>query len=111
MNKYRYNLTFDDYIDDKEGRQIQYTQLTIFDRKTNRTIRLKLPSIYNHNPRLFAIDLANSNQSIKSFAKYRQYPQSPELISELLFLQKTQRFMQNNNFNPSDLIADIFEVE
>lgn len=108
MNKNRFNLTFSDYIDDKQGRLIQFVQLTIFDRKTNKTIRLKLPSIYNNNPRLLALDLLSSKQSIRGFARYRNYPQSPELIAELLFLQKTHLFIKNNDINPTHLINDIF---
>ena len=99
--KPRYNATYSDITEWFP----QYTQLILFDRKTCKTLRVKVPYKFNRNATQFFIDLSAAVQySIQSYAKYKKAPQSVALIDEQLYFQKTARYMTENNFNYTDIL-------
>lgn len=98
--KPRYNVTYSQISEWFP----QYTQLILFDRKTCKTLRLKVPARYYQNVTEYFKDLTAAVQyNIKSYAKYKREPQSCVLIEEQLYFQKTARYMVENNF-------DYFEI-
>jgi len=99
--KPRYNATYSDITEWFP----QYTQLILFDRKTCKTLRVKVPYKFNRNATQFFINLSAALQySIQSYAKYKKEPQSVSLIDEQLYFQKTARYMVENNFDYSDIL-------
>ena len=99
--KPRYNATYSDVTEWFP----QYTQLILFDRKTCKTLRIKVPAKFNKNVTEFFKDLSAAVQySIQSFAKYKREPQSISLIDEQLYFQKTARYMIENNFDYFDVL-------
>ncbi len=99
--KPRYNVTYSDVTEWFP----QYTQLILFDRKTCKTLRLKVPAKFNQNATEFFKDLSAAVQySIQSYAKYKREPQSISLFDEQLYFQKTARFMTENKFDYFDIL-------
>lgn len=99
--KPRYNATYSDVTEWFP----QYTQLILFDRKTCKTLRIKVPAKFNQNATEFFKDLSAAVQySIQSFAQYKREPQSVSLIEEQLYFQKTARFMLENKFDYIDIL-------
>lgn len=99
--KTRYNATYSEVTEWFP----QYIQLILFDRKTCKTLRIKVPAKFNQNATEFFKDLSAAVQySIQSFAKYKREPQSISLIDEQLYFQKTARYMVENKFNYIDII-------
>lgn len=99
--KPRYNATYSDITEWFP----QYTQLILFDRKTCKTLRLKVPFKFNRNATQFFIDLSAAVQySIQSYAKYKKEPQSVSLVEEQLYFQKTARFLLENKFDYFDIL-------
>lgn len=99
--KPRYNATYSDVTEWFP----QYTQLILFDRKTCKTLRIKVPAKFHKNATEFLKDLSAAVQySIKSYAKYKREPQSVSLIDEQLYFQKTARYMTENNFDYFDIL-------
>ena len=83
----------------------QYTQLILFDRKTCKTLRVKVPAKFHRNATQFFIDLSAAVQySIQSYAKYKREPQSVSLIEEQLYFQKTAKWMDENNFHYYEIL-------
>lgn len=106
--KPRYNATYSDVTEWFP----QYTQLILFDRKTCKTLRLKVPAKFTRNIVDFFKDLSAAVQySIQSYAKYKRQPQSVSLIDEQLYYQKTARYMLENKFDYFDILnSTIWEV-
>lgn len=99
--KPRYNATYSDVTEWFP----QYTQLILFDRKTCKTLRVKVPSKFHRNATQFFIDLSAAVQySIQSYAKYKREPQSVSLIDEQLYFQKTARYLLENKFDYTDIL-------
>lgn len=99
--KPRYNATYSDVTEWFP----QYTQLILFDRKTCKTLRLKVPYKFCRNATQFFIDLSAAVQySIQSYAEYKREPQSCVLIEEQLYFQKTARYLTENNFDYFDIL-------
>ena len=99
--KPRYNATYSDVTEWFP----QYTQLILFDRKTCKTLRLKVPANFTRNTVEFFKDLTAAVQySIQSYAKYKREPQSVSLIDEQLYFQKTARYLLENKFDYFDIL-------
>lgn len=99
--KPRYNATYSEVSEWFP----QYIQLILFDRKTCKTLRVKVPSKFNRNATQFFIDLSAAVQySIQSYAKYKREPQSVPLFDEQLYFQKTARYMLENKFDYFDIL-------
>lgn len=99
--KPRYNATYSEVTEWFP----QYIQLILFDRKTCKTLRIKVPSKFNRNATQFFIDLSAAVQySIQAYAKYKREPQSCALIEEQLYFQKTAKWMDENSFHYYDII-------
>lgn len=99
--KPRYNATYSEVTEWFP----QYIQLILFDRKTCKTLRIKVPAKFNQNATEFFKDLSAAVQySIQSYAKYKRVPQSVSLIDEQLYFQKTARYMLENKFDYFDVI-------
>lgn len=97
----RYNATYSEVTEWFP----QYTQLILFDRKTCKTLRLKVPEKFNRNTAEFFKDLSAAVQySIQSYAKYKREPQSVSLINEQLYFQKTARYLTENKFDYFDIL-------
>lgn len=97
----RYNATYSDVTEWFP----QYTQLILFDRKTCKTLRVKVPYKFYRNATQFFIDLSAAVQySIQSYAEYKREPQSSTLIEEQLYFQKTARYLTENNFDYFDIL-------
>ena len=100
-DKPRYNATYSDVTEWFP----QYTQLILFDRKTCKTLRVKVPYKFYRNATQFFLDLSAAVQySIKSYAEYKREPQSCALIEEQLYFQKTAKWMDENNFHYYDIL-------
>lgn len=100
-DKPRYNATYSEVTEWFP----QYTQLILFDRKTCKTLRLKIPYKFTRNVTEFFKDLTAAVQySIQSYAKYKREPQSCVLIEEQLYFQKTARYLTENNFDYFDIL-------
>lgn len=100
-DKPRYNATYSDVTEWFP----QYTQLILFDRKTCKTLRVKVPYKFYRNATQFFIDLSAAVQySIQSYAEYKREPQSCVLIEEQLYFQKTARYLTENNFDYFDIL-------
>ena len=99
--KQRYNATYSDVSEWFP----QYAQLILFDRKTCKTLRLKIPNKFTRNATEFFKDLTAAVQySLQSYAKYKREPQSCTLIEEQLYFQKTARYLTENNFDYFDIL-------
>lgn len=99
--KPRYNATYSDVTEWFP----QYTQLILFDRKTCKTLRLKVPAKFDKNATEFFKDLSAAVQySIQSYAKYKREPQSVFLLDEQLYFQKTARYLLENKFDYFDIL-------
>lgn len=99
--KPRYNATYSEVTEWFP----QYIQLILFDRKTCKTLRIKVPAKFNQNATEFFKDLSAAVQySIQSYAKYKREPQSLSLIDEQLYFQKTARFILENKFDYFDIL-------
>ena len=99
--KPRYNATYSDVTEWFP----QYTQLILFDRKTCKTLRLKVPAKFTQNIVEFFKDLSAAVQySIQSYAEYKREPQSISLIDEQLYFQKTARYILENKFDYFDIL-------
>ena len=99
--KPRYNATYSDVTEWFP----QYTQLILFDRKTCKTLRIKVPAKFTRNTVEFFKDLTAAVQySIQSYAKYKREPQSVSLIDEQLYFQKTARYLLENKFDYFDIL-------
>lgn len=105
--KPRYNVT---YYELPEWYP-QHIQMVLFDRKTCKTLRLKIPAKYRRNATQFFTDLSAAVQrSIQSYAEYKKEPQSCTLIEEQLYFQKTSKWMDENNFRYYEILnATIWE--
>lgn len=101
QDKPRYNVTYSEVTDWFP----QYVQLILFDRKTCKTLRVKIPSKFTRNATQFFTDLSAAVQySTQSYAKYKREPQSCTLIEEQLYFQKTARYMTENQFDYFDIL-------
>ena len=102
--KPRYNATYSEVTEWFP----QYVQLILFDRKTCKTLRLKVPAKFNRNATEFFKDLSAAVQySIQSYAEYKREPQSVSLIDEQLYFQKTAKWMDENNFHYYEILNSI----
>lgn len=101
QEKPRYNATYSE-VTEWFPRSIQ---LILFDRKTCKTLRVKIPAKYYRNATQFFIDLSAAVQySIQSYAEYKRVPQSCALIEEQLYFQKTAKWMDENSFHWYEII-------
>lgn len=104
-NKPRYNITY--YEDFEE--YPNWIQSTIFDRKTCKTIRLKIPPNSYRKAVKYFQDMASAVRlSISNYAKYKNEPQSVQLLEEQLYFQRTARYLEQNDFYLNDLLTSAF---
>lgn len=83
----------------------KHIQMVLFDRKTCKTLRLKIPAKYSRRATEFFADLSAAVQrSTQSYAEYKREPQSCTLIEEQLYFQKTAKWMDENSFNYYEIL-------
>lgn len=96
QDKPRFNITYNELSEYFP----YWLEMIIFDRKTFKTLRIKVPARFKQNAVEFFEDITAAVQySIQSYAKYKHQPQTVELLEEQLYYQRTARYMTQNDFD------------